>query len=92
MMAKTTVTFAMHVLTHVLPQHPTRHACLHLLCKMVFALAQVHSTRVDFSATILIAVVLGTITEETTSVLLAKAIVLIAYPQQLVLVVSIITL
>jgi hypothetical protein len=59
---------------------------------MVFALAQVHSTRVDFNATILIIVVLGTITEETTSVLLAKAIVLIAYPQQLVLVVSIITL
>ena len=78
MMGKTTVTFAMHVLTHALRQHPHRHACLHLLCKMVFALAQVNSIRVDFSATILLTAAYLPITEETTPVIGAESIVLIA--------------
>jgi hypothetical protein len=78
MTGKTTVTFAIHVLTHVLRQHPPRHACHHLLCKMVFALAQVHSTRVDFSATILLTAAYFSITEVTTSVIGAESIVLIA--------------
>lgn len=68
MMVKITVCFVMYVLTLALHQQPHRHACLHLLCKMAFALVQALSTKVDLIAIILITVVLGTTIEEITYV------------------------
>jgi hypothetical protein len=52
MMVKITVCYVMHVLILALLQHPPKHACLHLHCRMVFVLVQVHSTKVVSIATI----------------------------------------
>ena len=68
MMIKTIVCCAIHEQTHVLLQQLQQNACLRLLCKMEFVIAQLHSSRVDFNALILLSVEQDSTIEETTYV------------------------